>query len=145
MISVILFLVVFLVLLKTQWLYRRFFEDASEFVKFKSHETSKFLKEWKKILKKQESGSEAEYKLAIIEADSLLDEVLKRMGHTEETIEEKIKTILSSEIKNIEELKEARKTRSSVVYDPDYELALGKTKETLKIYEEALKNLRVFS
>ena len=144
-ISFILFSLIVFVFLRTQWLGRRFLEDANEFINFKPHETNKFLKEWKKIIKKQESGSEAEYKLAIIEADTMLDEVLKRIGHTEETIEEKLKATTTSELKNLEELKEARKVRNNVVYDPDYELTLDKTKEVLKVYEESFKNLRLFA
>ncbi len=143
--SLILFFVIAAIFLGSQWLNKRYFEDVTEFVRFKPHETNRFLKEWKKITKRQNSGSEAEYKLAVIEADALLDEVLKRIGHTEETIEEKLKVTPPSELKNVEELKEIRKTRNSVVYDPDYELTLQKTREVLKVYEEALRNLRVFS
>ncbi len=144
-ISIILFFMIVAILLKTQWLPRRFFEDAAEFIRFRPHEINKFLKDWKKIIKKQESGSEAEYKLAIIEADTMLDDVLKRMGHTEETLEEKLKSLKTSELENMEELKEARKVRNSVVHDPDYELTLDKTKEILKIYEDTFKNLKVFA
>ncbi len=144
-ISLIFLGFILFVFLRTQWLNRRYFEDLNEFAKFKPHEVNKLLKDWKKIITKQESGSEAEYKLAIIEADAMLGEVLKRMGYTEETIEEKLKNISESDLKNMSELMEARKTRNSVVYDPDYVLTSQKTRDVLKIYEESFKNLRVFS
>ncbi len=145
--AVSLALIVFIVfiLLKSSYLKSFFFEDTKEFLQFKTHGASKLVKEWKKINKKLESELESEYKLAVIEADVLLDEVLSRMGHTEETIEEKLKATTSAELYNIEEVKKARKTRNGIVYDPDYSLTLDKAKETLKVYEEAFKNLNVFS
>ncbi len=144
-ISLILFSLIIFVLVKSQWLPRRFFEDANEFIGFKPFEVNKFIKDWRKINKKQESGSEAEYKLAIIEADTMLEEVLKRMGHTQETVEEKIKAVKFLDSKNLENLKEARKVRNSIVHDPDYNLTLDKTKEVLKVYEDTFKDLKVFS
>jgi hypothetical protein len=136
---------IFLVFLKTQWLNKRYFDDFNEFVKFKPHEINKLVKDWKKIIAKQESGSEAEYKLAIIEADTMMGDILKRMGYTEETIEDRLKNISESDLKNMSELIEVRKTRNSVVYDPDYELTIQKTRDVLKVYEEAFKNLGAFS
>ncbi len=144
-ISFFFLLLIFFVLLKSKRLSYRFIEDIDEFIKFKPHEINKLAKNWKLINKKIETGIESEYKLAIIEADVMLEDVLKRMGHTEETIEKKLNATTSSEIENIEEIKEARKVRNNVVYDPDFELTLDKTKETLKVYEKTFRNLNVLS
>ncbi len=144
-VSLILFLVIVGILLRTQWLNRRFFENITEFMSFKPYEANKLLKDWEKINKRLESGSEAEYKLAIIEADSMLDDVLKRMGHTQETVEEKLESVKFSEIKNMDDLKQSRRTRNSVVHDPDYKLTLDKAREVLKVYENVFKDLKVFA
>ncbi len=145
LLSSLFIIMIFLVLLKTKRLRYRFFEDFEEFAKFKPYEADKLAKSWKGIIKKTESGLESEYKLAVIEADVMLEEVLKRIGHTEEGVEAKVNATTSAELKNIEELRRARKVRNDIVYDPDYHLTLEKTKETLKIYEESFRNLNVIA
>jgi len=144
-ISVAFLICIFLVLLKTKRLRFRYFEDFEEFTKFRPYEADKIAKNWKKIIKKMDSGLESEYKLAIIEADVMLDEVLRRIGHTEEGVEAKINATTSSELKNVEEMKQARKVRNDIVYDPDYHLTLEKTRETLKVYEETFRNLNALA
>jgi hypothetical protein len=144
-VSIAFIVLIFLVLLKTKRLAYRFLEDANEFTKFRPYEVDKQAKNWKRIIKKLDSGLESEYKLAVIESDIMLEEVLKRIGHIEETIEEKVNATTSTELGNIEEVKRARKVRNDIVYDPDYSLSLDKAKETLKVYEEAFRNLNVIS
>ncbi len=144
-VSLVFLSIIVFVLFKSNRLKVRFFEDISEFATFKSYGTDKFTKEWKKIMKKLDSGLESEYKLAVIQADTMLDEVLQRIGHTEETIEEKLKATTPIEIGNLEDVKEARKTRNSIVYDPDYHLPLEKARESLEIYKKAFKDMAILS
>ena len=44
-------------------------------------EKEKLLKKWSKLLEKIKSNDERDLRLAIIEADSLVDEILKVMAH----------------------------------------------------------------
>ncbi len=133
------------ILIHSQWLKLRYTQDFSEFSKFKSYEFEKFTKDWKKIMKRLETGLESEYKLAVIEADAMLEQVLERMGHTEPTIEEKIDKITSNDIPSIEDLKAVRDTRNGVIHDPDYDLSQEKAKEVLAIYEKAFRELKILS
>jgi len=144
-ISLVLLVLIIFIIVKSRYLQSILFENTDEFVKFKPHGASKLVKEWKKINKKLESGLESEYKLAVIEADTMLGEVLTRIGRTEETIEEKIAATSPGEIKNMGAIEQARNIRNNIVYDPDYKLTLDKAKEALATYEEALKDLNVFS
>ena len=72
-------------------------------------------------------------------------DILKRMGMTESTIEEKLNNLSITDIPNLEELKEARKIRNNVVHDPDYELSQEKAKEILSVYEIIFKDLKIIS
>ncbi len=144
-ISFLLFSFIIFVTSKSQYFTFRLLEDFDEFTKFKPREVNKLAKDWKKIVQKMESGLESEYKLAIIEADVMLDEILKRIGRTEKSLDDKLNAMNSIEIGNIKEIKEARKIRNSIVYDPDYHLTLDEAKETLQVYEETFKNLNAFS
>ncbi len=131
-------------LVHTQWLRYRFFENSSEFFKSKPYGTDQYLKKWKQISNRINNNLEAEYKLAIMEADLMLESILKGMGYIEETVEKKLINVTSTEISNIEELKKVRKARNDIVYDPDYQLSKEKTKEVLDVYAATFKELGLF-
>jgi len=137
-----IFLIVY-ILITTSWLKFKFFEDALEFIKFRPYGSDKYYKDWKKISKQVESGIEAEYKLAIIKADTILNEVLESIGYTKGSTEEKIKQAGPLEINNFVEIQEARIVRNGIIHDPDYDLSYEKTKEVLAIYKETIKTLGI--
>ncbi len=139
--SVFFVFIIFYSLATTSWVRFRFWEDIVEFVMFKPYGSNKYAKEWKKILKKIDTGIESEYKLAVIEADALLDDMLKFMGYTEETTEEKVERLTSIDIANINELREVRKTRNSIIQEPDFKLTEDNVREVLKVYETSFKSL----
>lgn len=133
-----------LLLLKNTWLKFRFLEDWTEFFIYRPFGVKKTFKQWLKILQRLETGKEAESKLAVIEADSLLNEILEKTGYSGETIGERLKHLDSVTLPNIEEVWQAHKTRNNVVHDPDYHLTLEQAKKTLAIYEQALRELEMF-
>ncbi len=143
LISFILLGIIVYILISSNWLKFRATEDLNEFIKFEPYGSDKYIKEWKKIMKRFDSGIEAEYKLAIIETDSMLGEILQRMGYDEPTIEKNLNKITAVEIPNIDDLKEARRVRNGVVHDPDYQLSKEKSKEVMDIYQESFRSLGI--
>jgi hypothetical protein len=85
---------------------------------------------------------ESEYKLAVIEADSVLDDILKRMGFAGQTLGERLEKLTSASLTNIEEVREAHKTRNNIVHDPNYRLSLDEARKLISIYEKALVDLQ---
>ena len=131
-------------LFKNTWLKRRILEDLVEFVAYRPFGAKKTFKQWTKITKRLETGKEAECKLAVIEADSLLNDIFKKMGYSGETIGEILKQLDSTTLPNIEQIWEAHKIRNNVVHDPDYRFTLDEAKKTLGIFEKALRDLEMF-
>lgn len=131
-------------LFKNTWLKRRILEDLVEFVVYRPFGVKKTFKQWVKITKRLETGKEAECKLAVIEADSLLNDIFKKMGYSGETIGEILKQLDSTTLPNIEQIWEAHKIRNNVVHDPDYRFTLDEAKKTLGIFERALRDLEMF-
>ena len=127
---------------KTSWLQVSFIEDAVEFFTYQPLGARKFIKQWNKIKHRLEIGLESENKLAIIEADSIFNDVLERMGFVEETFEARIKHLTSDLLPNIEEILEAHKVRNNIVYDPNYQITLDDAKKIILIYEKALTDLQ---
>lgn len=143
LISIIFLGIIFYTIVSTNWLKYRAIEDIDEFIKFQPYGSDKYVKEWKKVKKRLDTGIEAEYKLAIIEIDTMLGEILKRMGYDDETIEKRLNKVTSIEISNIDALKEARKVRNGVIHDPDYQLSKEKAKEVMDVYQESFRSLGI--
>lgn len=135
---------IFILILKSTWLERRFLEDWTEFFIYRPLGLKKTFKDWAKISKRLEVGQEADYKLAVIEADGLLNDVLSKMGYGGETIVDRLKQIDSAILPNIDKALEVHKIRNNIVHDPDYQLTLVQATEILKVYEESLRHLEMF-
>jgi len=133
-------------LLKTEWLKKFLLTDLFEFFSFKPYEMRGILKRWAKILKKVQkikAGKEAEVKLAIIEADDLLNEALEKMGYKGKTLGEKLKHLPQNTLSVLDELWKAHQIRSNIVHDPTYKLTPEQALEILRVYEKALLELEV--
>jgi len=128
-------------LIKTNWLRLFFLQDLIEFLTFRPYRLKRALKKWKKILSRLETGLESESKLALIEAEAILDETLKEMGYTGETLGERLKNVTSDILSNIEQVLEIHKICSDIRYDPTYKLSLDGARAAISIYEKALKDL----
>ena len=141
----LIFLIGIIILIsKASWLKYRFLENFVEFFVYRPFGVKKTFKEWAKINKRLEAGQEADYKLAIIEADSLLNDILAKMGYGGEIIGDRLKQLDSAVLPNINQVWEAHKIRNNVVHDPDYQLSLSQTTKVLSIYEESLRHLEMF-
>ncbi len=125
----------------TSWLKIRFVQDIFEFFSYRPFGVKKLTRQWAKTSARLETGLESEYKLAVIEADSLFDDVLKRMGYGGESVGERLDKVAPTIIPSIEEVRQAHKVRNNIVHDPDYRLELQEARNTLSIYEKALIDL----
>ena len=135
---------IIVILINTNWAKFRFLEGWTEFLIYRPFGVNRTFKQWVKISKRLEPGKAEDYKMSLIEADSLLDDVLKRMGFKGENMKERLEQIDAKTLPDIESIKKANKLRNSIVYDSDYDLSLEKTKEILLIYEKSFRDLELF-
>jgi len=129
-------------LFKTSWLKRAILIDLKEFLRYKPFYVEKFLPKWKKIEKRLESEIEADLKLAVIEADELLNKAMEEIGYQGKDLTEKLEKVTEDVISNLEELKEARKVKEDIIQDPSYRLSKEEAKRVLKVYEKSLRDLQ---
>lgn len=134
-------LFIIITLYKTSWLRYRFLEEMVEFFTYRPYGVKRVSKAWSKIIERLESPSEGEHKLAVIEADEMLGDILKKMGYPGKDLEERLKRLTSATISNIDQVLEAHKTRDHIVHDPDFRLTRDQAKKLLSIYEQALMDL----
>ncbi len=124
--------------------FYRFKETMSEYKKFKPHWGIKLDYNWDDILKQSKDDNESERKLAIIEADDMIDSILGQMGYQGETLLEKLEGLNKEILPFIEELKEAHRVKRDLVYDPNKSISKEETKKIISYYEETFKDLQVF-
>lgn len=98
--------------------------------------------QWKEIILKTEGESEEEWRLAIINADALLDLVLKRSGYPGETMMERLKAVKPENLPSLNNLWEAHKIRNQIVHSPDFSLSKKEAIRILRIYKQALQELK---
>jgi len=101
----------------------------------------KFIKEqWKKTKELLDFGQEMNYKLAVIEADKLLDFVLKSYYFNGQKMSERLKqaTYRFPELKKVFW---AHRVRNQVVHEARYVLKYSEAKKVLELFERALKVL----
>ncbi len=128
-------------LVTSSWLKRAVLWDLKEFLTYRAYETKRYGKKWATIKKRLNTGFESEAKLSLIEAETILEEILKNMGYEGESLGERLEKLTTDVIENLEEIKEAHKIKNDIIHDPTYKLSIDEAKKLLVVYEQALEDL----
>jgi len=96
---------------------------------------------WEEVLSHLESTREAEWKFSIIEADKLVEDLLKQAGYPGETMGDKLMNIESGQLVTLEGLWEAHKIRNKLAHDVNYFLRYAEARRAIGFYEQTLKEL----
>jgi hypothetical protein len=89
-------------------------------------------KRWTKIENKLNSGVEANYKLAILEADKIFNDILKVIGY-----EAQIR------ITNMDEIKKAGKVKNNIIEDSQFSIDENDARLMVGAYRRGLEDLEV--
>ncbi|MFW6283213.1 MAG: hypothetical protein ACOC1P_04145 [Minisyncoccales bacterium] len=137
--------IIIIVPLVTGWLKLRYLNTVLEFVTFRSFGAVRAEKRWNKITSRvEEGGAESDYKLAIMEAETMINDILEEMGYSGDSLEERLDQLSLGALSSKKDILEAHKVRNSIARDPDYEINLERTQEVLNLYKKTLKELQVF-
>jgi len=135
-----LFFIIYL-MLNSSWLQYKFLEEVTEFFSWQAFGQREMQKQWDKIRKRTESGAEADYKLAIIDADDFLASVLDNRGYDGDDFTETVKSAGRLIAPILDEVLRAHEIRNSIVYNPDYKLSTEEAKKVLNTFEAAAKEI----
>ncbi|TSC89163.1 MAG: Uncharacterized protein G01um10143_544 [Parcubacteria group bacterium Gr01-1014_3] len=97
------------------------------------------MKAWHKIVHRSKEPDQTEWKMAILEADKLLDDVLRSSGYNQPSVDERFNALSTELISNYDQVMQAHAVRSKVSKDPEFSLAHAEAIEVLKIYKKALQ------
>ncbi len=96
---------------------------------------------WMEVQKHINSNREAEWKFAVIEADKLVDEILKQAGFPGETLGERLMSIERGQLATLDELWNAHKTRNKLAHDTNYFMRYAEGKKAVEQFEKTLREL----
>ena len=92
---------------------------------------------WEKIVAYSNSKSDSDWRLAIMEADIMLEELLKKSGYPGGSVGEMLKAVDRNEFSTIDSAWEAHKARNSIAHSGgDFQLNERETKRIISLFKE---------
>jgi hypothetical protein len=104
---------------------------------------SKVGKRWEEILARLENGNPSQFKVAILEADALADEMLRGIGYEGKNMGERIVLIKDGELLSLEKLRAAHAVRNQVIQNPDFSIGKEETEAILDQYRGLFEELEL--
>lgn len=95
--------------------------------------------EWLRVQKALESDNPADWKVAIIEADTILDSIVARMGYPGGNLGERLKAIEPSDFTTLNEAWEAHKVRNTIAHEGNYQLTKREVVRVINLYEKVFR------
>lgn len=95
---------------------------------------------WEKILQLTESINSSDWRLAIIEADIMLDELLSKLQLPGDTMGEKLQAVEKSDFTTLDNAWEAHKFRNSIAHEgSDFLVNQREVRRVISLYESVFK------
>lgn len=106
-------------------------------------EAKEKMVQWQVVLNHINSESPAEWKLAILEADNMLDSILESEGYRGETIGEKLKVVDPGDLTSYNEAWEAHKVRNQIAHEGAATMDFSKkmARDTIGKFEKVFREL----
>lgn len=99
---------------------------------------------WERVLKHAYSDNPAEWRVAILEADVMLDELLKALGYDGDGIGEMLKKVEPSDMLTLDKAWEAHKVRNRIAHSgQDFVLTDRETRRVITLFEEVFKEYQI--
>lgn len=99
------------------------------------------VQKWQSVLDKLTKEDQDSYKLAVIEADKIFDDLLKRIGYQGKDMGERLKQLTPAQLSNLDEVWQAHKVRNQIAHQPDFKITRAQAQRAVEIYQRALEDL----
>lgn len=99
---------------------------------------------WERVLEHANSTNPSDWRLAIIEADVMLEEVLRNAGFPGDSIGDMLKSVNKGDFVTIEEAWEAHKVRNRIAHDGgNFQLTDRETRRVVSLFEKVFQEFGV--
>jgi len=106
-------------------------------------QTGQLRARWEQIHMHLESPREAEWKLAVMEADKLVDDALSKAGFPGESFGDRLTNIQPGTLVSLDGLWWAHRVRNRLAHELDYFLRYTEARQAVGYYEQALNELQL--
>ncbi len=97
-------------------------------------------KRWDKIEEHIGSENSSDWRLAILECDIILDEMLTKMGYRGETIADKLKAVEKSDFLSIDKAWEAHRVRNDIAHrGSNFQITGMEARRIVSLYEDVFR------
>jgi hypothetical protein len=127
----------------TIYLKRLWMWDFKEFFTYHAFNSRIIDKDWIKIKRRLLTKRELEFKIAIVDADLLVNDVLSRTYFEGKTLADKLE-IKPEAFTNFEEMKEADDLYQSIISDSKVKVEYPQAKSAILAFEQTLKDVLAF-
>lgn len=101
-------------------------------------------KKWEAVVAHINSTNSSDWRLAIIEADVMLDELLRTQGYQGDSIGEMLKAVERSDMTTLDHAWEAHKVRNEVVHSgAEYPLNEREAKRVIALFESVFREFNI--
>ena len=104
--------------------------------------TGAWQNRWQEIRSHLDSPREADWKIAVMEADKLVDEGLTRAGFAGDTFGDRLTNIAPGDLLSLDGVWWAHKVRNRLAHEVDYFLRYTEARQAIGYYEQALTELK---
>jgi hypothetical protein len=106
----------------------------------------KMSKRWSKVTDRLKNNDISQYKVAIIEADAIADEMLSDIGYRGSNMMEKLDQVGTAHLDDhLEALKGAHQLRNRIVHEPELEVDERMARAIIGVYENFLRYLELLN
>lgn len=99
---------------------------------------------WELVLKHINSENPADWRLAIIEADIMLEDLLEASGYHGETVGDRLKAVEPSDMLTLDQAWEAHKVRNRIAHSgSDFDLSEREAKRVVALFESVFKEFEI--
>ena len=118
-------------------------KQLAEFVKVVVESSpGKRVSEWDEIQKYLDSENSSDWRIAILEADILLDSIIEKIGYKGSGLGERLIKIKPAQFRSLNQVWTAHKVRNRIAHEgPKYELTKDVAEKVLEMYKKALEEL----
>lgn len=139
LLGVVLWVIIIVISIKIIRQRQKESADLEEMLKHNQNDKPQGNERWEKVLKYLESENQAEWKLAIIEADNMLDDLVKTLQPVGENLGERLKSVEPSDFLTIQDAWEAHKVRNRIAHESDFTLSKHDVVQTINSFKRVFE------
>ncbi|MCX6713043.1 MAG: hypothetical protein NTY66_02445 [Candidatus Vogelbacteria bacterium] len=137
---ILILISVFLTFLFIDFLYRLILirreeqEQLMSAISANMEKTGKKNARWEEVERLISSDNESDLKLAVIEADKMLEDLLSTLGYAGESIGDRLMNVGKGDMESLDDAWEAHKYRNRIAHEVDFKISQHEAKQVIALY-----------